>query len=515
VERRRLILHLLRTRDALLGTLAAIALVHTFALAPDAHAQRAPSPVATAPSGVADLLRARAEVVHAERDLQRARALGQRGMLSDAELDDRTLGFDRARAEYLRSALGLIAGGRHVVIERAAKRRLPNGSVLVRIDVAPLAGDSVFALPGPASAWDDLARATEIRNLVVSLKSDAGPNGAAIGRPYERVIPHVRAGERIRVEFELLEDVAEVVIATTVGDRAEERRVRLENDASLGGVSMRAAQFSLEGDLGTEIVYDLTLEPSGVRPPVMRFDVVGLPAGVRYEFRDAVSKTRIVQLRMPEGVVAQHLQLAVTLPGAASAVVHADSLVRFAVVALADAAPDPGTDPGPSVAPRLAPNAMPSRELARVPLEIIGRGSARVDVQPASLFLDAAPGALAAVPVRLQNVGSRALGEIRLTAENGAQWPIDIVPAVVAGLLPGESRTVNVAIHPPAGTQTGDYEVRLSVQGDVRERRAESDDKVLRVRVTTPQGMLGTGLIAAFAIAAVAVVVFARRLVYR
>ena len=450
-------------------------------------------------AGAADLLRTQAEVAHAGTELRRARELSRRGMLSDAELDDRTLAFERARADYLRSSLATLSAGRHVVIERAVKRRQADGRVLVRIDLATVSADSVLAPPGDVDGLSDVLRAGELRNLVVSLKADAGPNGAAIGRPFERVIARLPNGERARADFELLEDLPEVVIATSAGDRAEERRVRLENDASVSGVSLRAAQFSLESELGAEVVYDLTLERSGSRAPVLRLDVDGLPDGIRSEFRDAATKTRIVQVRMPEGTVAQHLQLALTLPATATASVRADSVLRFAVVALA-------VDSGASA----------TRPIARLPLELVGRGAGRVELQPANLFVEAAPGDSVVVPVRVRNVGSRAVADVRLAAENGTQWPVAVVPSRVATLAAGESRTVTLVIRPPPATPTGDYEVRLSAESDGRGPRADVEDRVLRVRVATATGTLGTGaLLAAFVVVAAGLVAFARRLVYR
>jgi hypothetical protein len=468
-----------------------------------AGAQSVPPSAGTLPVAAAELLRARADVTHASHELQRAEALHRRQLLSDAEMEARRLDFDHARAEYLRVALGVLSAGRHVVIERAVKRRLASGGMLVRLDVAPVFADSLIAPPSDVDGLDDVLHASELRNLVISLKAEAGPNGAVIAQPYEHVIPRARAGEHVRVEFELLEDLSDVVVAIGVGDRVEERRVRLGNDASVTGVSMRAAQFSLAGDLGSEIVYDLTLEPSGSRSPILRLDVEGLPDGVRYEFRDAASKTRVVQLRMPEGVVAQRLQLALTLPSQTTADVHADSVIRFAVVASADSDGAARSD-------------AKGGAFARLPLEVVGRGVGRVELLPATLFVEAAPDAAVTVPVRLRNAGSRSLASIRVASEMPGQWPVTISPEITSALAPGETRTVQVSIRPPAGTPTGDYELRLSASSDERDRRVDVEDKVLRVRVAERGGLLGPGLLlAALGIVGVGLVAFGRRLVYR
>lgn len=462
----------------------------------------AQAPILGTPStAMADVWRARAEVTHASAELRRARELGRLAMMSDAELEDRRLAYDRARADWLRTALVALGTGRHVVIERAVKRRRPDGSVLVGVDLAPVVADSLAPPPGDPDEWSDVVRATELRNLVVSLKADAGPNGAAIGRPYERVVPRLALGARGHVEFELLEDVPEVVIVTATGDRSEERRVRLENDTRTGGVSLRAAQFSLEGELGTEVVYDLTLEPSARRAPVVRLGVEGLPTAMRAEFREAGSKTRVVQVRMPEGTVAQRLQLAVTLPSAASPDVRPDSLLHFTVVALADTA-------------SAARGGAETRELARLPLELVGRGAGRVELQPATLFLEAAPGDSVSIPVQVRNVGTRALLDVRVATEPPARWDADVRPDRVAPLGAGESRTVRLRTAIPSTAATGEYEVRLGVEGDAR--TPSTDDRIVRVRVAPRGGAIGTGaLLVAFAVVGVGLVAFARRLVYR
>jgi len=480
---------------AALGTLLAVTGARAFAQTPGALGG------AAAAAAAADVWRARAEVSHAGAELARARELGRRGMLSEADLDDRRLAYDRARADWLRSAVAALGAGRHVVIERAVKRRRADGTVLVRLDLSPVAGDSALTPPPGLDDLPDVLHAAEVRNLVVSVKADAGPNGAAIGRPYERVIPRLAFGAHALAEFELLEDAAEVVVATSVGERAEERRVRLENDATVDGVAIRAAQFSLEGELGTEVVYDLVLEPSGSRTPVLRLAVEGLPGAMRAELRDPATKTRIVQVRMPEGAVAQHLQLAVSLPPTATGGVRTDSLLRFAVVATADA-DGAGAAHGPA------------RTVARLALELVGRGVGRVELQPASLYLEAAPGDTLDLPVRVRNVGTRALSDVRVTTEPANGWSVVARPARIASLGAGDVQTTGLRITLPRDVPTGEYEVRLGIEGDARARGGE--DRVLRVRVAPRGGAFGTGaLVAAFAVVGVALVAFARRLVYR
>ena len=157
--------------------------------------------------------------------------------------------------------------------------------------------------------------------------------------------------------------------------------------------------------------------------------------------------------------------------------------------------------------------------MARLPLELVARGAGRVELLPANLFVEAAPGDSVGVPVRVRNVGSRAVADVRLAAENGTQWPVAVVPSRVAALAPGEARTVSLTIRPPADTPTGDYEVRLSAEtaeSDGRDHRSDVEDRVLRVRVASRTGTIGTGaLIGAFVVVAVGLVAFARRLVYR
>lgn len=442
-----------------------------------------------------DALRARAEVAHASAELTRFRELAKRGMASDADLDDRRLAFDRARAEWLRTAIAAGAASRHIVIERAVKRRRTDGTVSVQLTLAPVASDSLPVTTADLDTLAALAWPRDVRNIVVSVKADAGPNGAAIGRPYERIVPRIALGARTIVSFELLQDATDIVVVTSVADRAEERRVRLENDDAGRGVSLRAAQFSIEGELGTEVTYDLTLEPTGNRVPALRLVVDGLPPSMRAEIRDATTKTRVVQLRMPEGTVAQRLQLAVTLPPVPTAEVHADSVARFVVAALAD-----------------------RDTVAKLALELIGRGVGRVELQPATLFLEAAPGAEVTVPVRVRNVGSRSLTDVALAPETNGRWDVVVRPARLDRLAAGETRTVDVRIAPPSTTPTGEYEVRLGVDGDGRSRGsgAPTEDRVLRVRVAARGGAWGTGaLVAAFAVVGVALVAFGRRLVYR
>src|SRR5690349_9900369 len=166
--------------------------------------------------GLLGLERARAEYERASAEWARTRELRARGLASDAELDDRAAARVRARVDLLQQALAASDAAPHVLIERARKRRLAGGATEVELVLAgsPMGeGDAATLLAGlDEDLRRELARQSGGR-LFVSLKASSGVDGIVIATPYERMLPRLDAGTRVRTTFRLVRDAADVVVS--------------------------------------------------------------------------------------------------------------------------------------------------------------------------------------------------------------------------------------------------------------------------------------------------------------
>jgi hypothetical protein len=457
------------------------------------------SPLAASPGAAAylDVLRTRADVDQAAAQLARADALLQRAMLSPSEHEERRAAYVRARLAHVGAVVSAAASRARLTIARAVKSRSADGRLRValtlrndapRLDAAALGN----AIGGAIGEGVDPAAWTTVRGAVVALKTDAGANGATISRPYERAVPEVPAGAERVVSLELLEDVADVVVAIDAGGRADERRIRLEIAAAANAIAVDAAQFSLAGDLGSQVVYDLRLQRPGPSAASTRLTVRGLPVEVTHEFRDPDRGTRLGQLRFPDGATAARVQLALALPARPSSAVMPDAPIAFDVVA-AD-----------------------GRAAGRARLELVPRGLARIELRPATLALQAPAGGETTLALTVRNAGTGRVDDVRLRAEPPARWHATIEPAAIASLAPGDEARVRLVVRPPADAVGGDYELRVGVDDAGPARRVEVEDKLIRVRVGSTGGLAApiAGVAAVVALALVAVV-YGRRWVNR
>ncbi|AHG91419.1 Alpha-galactosidase, NPCBM associated NEW3 domain-containing protein [Gemmatirosa kalamazoonensis] len=445
-----------------------------------------------------DVLRTRSDVERTAGELARADALLRRAMLSPSEHEARRADYVRARLAYVGALLAASGARAHLTIARAVKSRtadgrlrvvltLRNESAPLPVDVRAPAVDSTETA-SPELDASELAAITTVRGAVVALKTDVGAAGAVVSRPYERIIDALRPGESRDVSFELLADLADAVIAVDAGGRVEERRIRLEVGAAANVIGVQASQSSLEGDLGAQVVYDLRLQRSRPRAVPTRLVASGLPPDLAVEFRDPDTRTRLGQLRFPDGANTARVQLAVSLPARPSSAVRPDAPLAFDVVATDES-------DGADVA----------QGSAR--LELVPRGVARLALRPATLALQASADTVTPLALVVRNTGTGRVTDVRLRVEAPPRWQVSLAPASIPAVAPGDERRVAVQLLPPRDAAGGDYELRIGVDDASSARRIEVEDKLVRVRVPGDGGtgalvgVLGLAALLAMAVA--------------
>ena len=425
------------------------------------------------------MMRARAELRKATEEYDRARELAGRGMLSNAELSDRRLAFERVRVDYLQQSLATLLASAHLVIDQATKRRYPDGSLGVVVQVRSVSAQSAADEKARALIDTSLEAALQpdvIPTVFVSLKSEGGITGTIISKPYEMLIRNLRIGEVRDIRFTLLKDVSDLVVGMTYADKTEERRVWLDNAAIAGSTSLRAAQFSLEGDFGAPVAYDLLLERSSMGNAALRLGVDGLPLAIRYEFRDPDSKARVIQVRFPDGQTLKRLQLVLTLPSVSDGAIVPDVALKFGVTAVAGDSGARGTATGTS----------------RAELELIPRGVARVELHTTSLYYEASPSDSVMTEVAVRNVGSRQIERVAVAIDPASGWSGRSDPSEIERLRLGETRTVKLTLVPKGTAPVGDYENRVRVVSRATDRRLDDEDKIIRVRIASKFGLWAT-----------------------
>ena len=441
------------------------------------------------------MTRAQAEFEIAMREYERLRSLRAQNLSSESELEQSRARMEGARVNYLQAALAIVFASPHVVVERAVKFQRADGRKWVRLTLRNEAASTAEGIKLSDLIDSTLLRQLrpeEVPNVYVSLKDDSQGGGAIISSPYEARIPVLRFGEPVTLDFRLLRDVDIVTVSMNYANQTSERRVLLEKDASANIVSIQSTQFSQEGDLGTQVTFDLQLERFTADLSGVRLEVGGLPREIRYEFRDPSTNARLTQLRFPEGETSQRLSLVLFLPQRDAGRFPMDQPISFWAFAL--------DREGAARFAEAARDSLTAAEAAQVPsgkvrLELIPRGVGRLDVGAANLYHEISRGDSVVMEFTLRNTGSRLVNGVRLAADLLPDWRATFTPDLVPSVpIDGEAR-VRLVLVPPADIAVGDYDVKVRTVAVSADRQVDTEDKTVRVHVAQPAGWVGTLLL--------------------
>jgi hypothetical protein len=442
------------------------------------------------------LVRARAEYDRAAGELARADALKQRQLMAESDFDAARAGYARARVDYLQQAIALLSAQPHIVIVHAVKHRGSDGMPRVRVALANAVpwdgGDAARQLPVELTAE---LRAGVVRDVFVSVKAEPGASGTTISRPYEQRVARLRGTEPSSVEFALLRDVSEAVIAVTSGDATVERKVLLETDLAGSAFALRAGQASLEAALGAQVSYDLVVERPSAGRATAQLAVRGLSDEVQHEFREAGTQARLNGVHFADGETSKRLQLVLTLPATTVPALAEGSPARFWVLA-GDSASLAAAPGGSAFAARSTHDGEWGASIGRVQLQLALRGIPRAEVALLNLFEEIALHDSASLDVAVRNVGSSPLRGARLEADAAPGWRVHFEPGMIPDVPPGGAATMRMLLVPAGDATVGDYEARVHVDGAAAAGQP-SEEKVLRVRIVarTPWSLLALGLL--------------------
>lgn len=462
------------------------------------------------------MTRAQTEYETALREYERQRDLRSRNLVSESQLEEARNRMEGARVNYLQAALAIVFASPHVIIDRAVKFQRGDGRKYVRLT---LRSENQASAEGTKladvidSALLRQLRPDEVPNVFVSLKDDSPNGGAIISSPYEARIPVLRFGEPVTIEFRLLKDVDVVTVSASYANQTSDRRVFLEKDASANIVTMQSSQFSQEGDLGSQVTYELQLERFTSDASGFRLEVGGLPREIHYEFRDPATSARLTQMRFAEGTTSARLSLVLSLPQRDAGRFALDRSLPFYAFALDNEAARRFTE--------LARDSLTVAEALTIPsgkvrLELIPRGVGQIEVRAANLYHEITRGDSVVMDFTVKNTGSRLVNNVRLTPEVQPDWKARAAPDLVAAVpIDGEAR-VRVVLVPPADVAVGDYDVKVRTDALSADRRVETEDKSVRIHVAPPANWIGTTLLVLLLVGLVTgIVVFGLKLTRR
>jgi hypothetical protein len=478
---------------------------------------QAPAPSATGPSAnteaqrLLELKRLDLALKDAKAKRDRAKLLYDQGLGPQAQYEAAEITYRQSQVDFQQAFLRLFAEAPRLDIVSAIKYQRPDGSKYVRVTVKNTSGVvldyKLFGISDADVQLPDQMKMRELTDIRVGLKEAAGvPNptataaqgagvvpGAVISDPYSSFIPKLQVGQERTLDFGLLKDVDALVVGLYYNGREEDRQIYLQKDPSANIVSMSSEEVSLEADLGGQATYNLHLEQFTKSSNPFALITLNLPQQVARDFLEPTAGSRLYQVRFPEGVTSQKLQLRLYLPDKVDERVALDKPLPFWALVM-DAAQANRLDPS-----KTHPDAeIEALKCGKVRLQLIPRGVGRIEVSAPSLYQEIRAGETVDLNLTVKNTGTRVVHNIHVATENPLNWRTVISPDTVAKLEANQEEIVSLKIVPPSDVGVGDYEVKIKTDAISNNRKVPTQDQSDRIHVMAPPNIKATAALIGF-----------------
>ena len=377
---------------------------------------------------------------------------------------------------------------RYISILSAKKFRVEN-QMMVTIQ---LKNTSTTEAMSSHATPEEIAAANEIRGIYVSLLDVTDDTN--IVKPYEEKIPVLGYNETVELTFQLQKDVESLKVSLDYPElpQPETRLIYLQKESALDVVNVSSLRFSQEGNLGSSVTYDLTLDRLAETENTFQLRVINLLNRINFEFQDPETRSRQSQVKFTQEQSKRNLSLIVYLPEELDAS-YLDSTLEFYVAVLDDTE---ANELG-GVNNRLD---LPADQIASIQggverFELIPKGVPEIEVFVQNAFQTIKIGEEVNMTATLQNIGTRDLVDIRMLVDVNTDWKYTVVPEVISSLARNEEKEIQLTLSPPADIGVGEYQAKLNAEVTVDNRKFEARDRSITVQVESQTQMSVTTLL--------------------
>ena len=377
---------------------------------------------------------------------------------------------------------------RYISILSAKKFRVDN-QMMVTIQ---LKNTSTTEAMSSDATPEEIAAANEIRGIYVSLLDVTDDTN--IVKPYEEKIPVLGYNEIVELTFQLQKDVESLKVSLDYPelDEPDTRLIYLQKESALDVVNVSSLRFSQEGNLGSSVTYDLTLDRLAETENTFQLRVINLLNRLSFEFQDPETQSRQSQVKFTQEQSKRDLSLIVYLPEELDAS-YLDSTLEFYVAVIDEAE---ANELG-GVNNRLD---LPADRIASIQggierFELIPKGVPEIEVFVPNAFQTIKIGEEVKMTATLKNIGTRDLVDIRMLVDVNTDWKYTVIPEVVNTLERNEETEIQLTLSPPADIGVGEYQAKLNAEVTVDNRKFEARDRSITVQVESQTQMSVTTLL--------------------
>ena len=377
---------------------------------------------------------------------------------------------------------------RHISILSAKKFRV-DSQMMVTIQLKNTS--TTEGMPINASP-EEIAAANEIRAIYVSLLDTV--DSTNIVKPYEEKIAVLGYNETVELKFQLQKDVDSLKVSMKYPEIPEPdtRLIYLQKESALDVVNVSSLRFSQEANLGSSVIYDLTLDRLAETENTFQLRVINLLNRLSFEFQDPDTASRQSQVKFTQEQSKRELSLIVYLPEELDAS-YLDNTLEFYVAVLDETE---ANELG-GINNRLD---LPDERIASLQggverFELIPKGVPEIEVSVQNAFLTIKIGDQVNMIGTLKNIGTRDLVDIRMLVDVNPEWKYTVSPEVIKSLKRNDETEIQLTLNPPADIGVGEYQAKLNAEVTVDNRKFQARDRSITVQVESKSQMSVTTLL--------------------
>ena len=396
---------------------------------------------------------------------------------------------------------------RHISILSAKKFRIEN-QMMVTIQLKNTS--TTEAMPSNATP-EEIAAANEIRSIYVSLLDAV--DSTNIVKPYEEKIPVLGYNETVDLTFQLQKDVDSLKVSMKYPELAEPdmRLIYLQKESALDVVNVSSLRFSQEGNLGSSVTYDLTLDRLAETENTFQLRVINLLNRLSFEFQDPETKSRQSQVKFTQEQSKRNLSLIVYLPEELDAIYLDNTLEFYVAVVDETEANELG-----GINNRLD---LPDEKIASIQggverFELIPKGVPEIEVSVQNAFQTIKIGEQVNMTAKLKNIGTRDLIDLRMIVDVNPDWKYTVTPNEVIGSLQrNEEKEIQLTLNPPEDISVGEYQAKLTAEVTVDNREFEARDRSITILIESKSQLsITTMLVGALILIMIGIVIVTVRI---
>ena len=377
---------------------------------------------------------------------------------------------------------------RYISILSAKKFRVDN-QMMVTIQ---LKNTSTTEAMSSDATPEEIAAANEIRGIYVSLLDVTDDTN--IVKPYEEKIAVLGYNEAVDLTFQLQKDVESLKVSLDYPelDEPDMRLIYLQKESALDVVNVSSLRFSQEGNLGSSVTYDLTLDRLAETENTFQLRVINLLNRLSFEFQDPETQSRQSQVKFTQEQSKRNLSLIVYLPEELDAS-YLDSTLEFYVAVIDEA--EANELGGVNNRLDLSVDRIAGIQGGVERFELIPKGVPEIEVFVPNAFQTIKIGEEVNMTATLKNIGTRDLVDIRMLVDVNTDWKYTVIPEVVSTLERNEETEIQLTLSPPADIGVGEYQAKLNAEVTVDNRKFEARDRSITVQVESQTQMSVTTLL--------------------